>query len=154
MRNRGAGGRLRDRRRRGTRGIATVEFALMAPLLMLLLAGVLDFAMLLRTATCAAEAAHAGTAYGSRSASAALDFSGIQAAALNSAPGVAGMTAVAARSCKCTDGTSVACGGSCANGKMLVYVQVTTQATAHTIFSYAPLNFSGQVTSVASMRAQ
>ncbi len=138
----------------GLRGIATVEFALMAPLLMLLLAGVLDFGLLLRTSTCAAVAAHAGSEYGSRSPAAAMDVAGMQAAALNAAPGVAGMTATATRSCKCTDGSSVVCSGSCANGKILVYVEVTTQVVAHTIFSYAPLNFSGQVTSQASMRAQ
>jgi len=136
------------------RAIATVEFALVAPLLMLLLAGVLDFTMLLRTATCAADAARAGTEYGSRGASAALDYAGMQAAALNSAPGVTGMTATATRSCKCVDGTSVSCGGSCTGGKMLVYVQVTTQAAAYTLFDYPALHFSGAVTSTASMRAQ
>jgi len=136
------------------RAIATVEFALVAPLLMLLLAGVLDFAMLLRTATCAASAARAGTVYGSRSPSAAVDYAGMQAAALNSAPNVAGMTATATRSCKCGDGSSVSCSGSCLVGKMLIYVQVTTQVSAHTIFNYAPLNFSNLVNSQATMRAQ
>jgi len=140
--------------RNGQRAIATIEFALVAPLLMLLLAGVLDFAMLLRTATCAADAARAGSAYGSVSASASLDYAGMQTAALNAAPGVTGMTATASRSCKCTDGTAVSCSGSCSDGKLLVYVQVTTQAAAHTIFNYSALNFSSQVTGQASMRAQ
>jgi len=136
------------------RGTATVEFALVAPLLLLFLAAVLNFAMLLRTATCAADAARAGTEYGSKSASASLDFAGMQAAALNSAPGVAGMTATATRSCKCVDGSAVSCGGSCAGGKMLVYVQVTTQVTAHTVFDYSGLSFSNLVSSQATMRAQ
>ena len=135
-------------------GIATVEFALVAPLLMLLLAAVLDFSMLLRTATCAANAARAGSEYGSRSTSAAVDYAGMQAAALNSAPGVAGMTAAATQFCQCSGGSSVSCTGSCNGGKMLIYVQVTTQATAHTIFNYSPLSFSGLVTSQVSMRAQ
>ena len=131
-----------------------MEFALVAPLLMLLLAGVLNVAMILRTATCAADAARAGTEYGSRSASAALDYAGMQAAALNSSPGVTGMTATATRSCKCVDGSPVSCGGVCTGGKMLVYVQVTTQATAHTVFDYSGLNLSNLVTSQATMRAQ
>jgi len=138
----------------GRRAIATVEFALVAPLLMLLLAGVLDFAMLLRTATCAASAARAGTEYGSRSASAAVDYAGMEAAALNSAPGVSGMTAAATRSCVCGDGSPVDCSGSCASGSMLVYVQVTTQAAARTVFHYSGLNFSNLVTAQATMRAQ
>jgi len=138
----------------GRRAIATMEFALVAPLLMLLLAGVLDFAMLLRTATCAASAARAGTEYGSRSASAALDYAGMEATALNSAPGVTGMTAAATRSCVCGDGSQVDCSGSCESGNMLIYVQVSTQVPARTVFHYPGLNFSNLVTSQATMRAQ
>ncbi len=137
-----------------SRGIATVEFALVSPLLLLLLAGVLDFSMLLRTATCAAEAARAGTEYGSKSATAAADTAGMQAAALDAVPGVAGMTATAARSCKCSDGSAVSCGSTCASGKMMVYVQVTAQVAAHTVFDYSALNFSNAVRATASMRAQ
>jgi Flp pilus assembly protein TadG len=140
--------------KRGRRAIATVEFALMAPLLLLLLAGVLDFAMLLRTATCAASAARAGIEYGSRSASVSTNYAGMQAAALNSAPGVAGMTATATRSCQCVGGAPVSCTGSCSGGKMLIYVQVTTQVTARTVFKYSALHFSGLLSSTASMRAQ
>jgi len=137
-----------------SRGIATVEFALVAPLLLLLLAGVLDFSLLLRTATCAADAARAGTEYGSKSATAAADSAGMQAAALNAAPGVSGMTATATRSCKCSDGSAVTCGSTCASGKMMVYVQVTTEVAAHTVFDYSALNISNAVRATASMRAQ
>ncbi len=144
-------GRLSRTARSGT---ATVEFALVAPLLMLLLAAVLNGAMVLRTAVCAANAARAGSQYGSRSATASLDTAGMQAAALNSAPGLTTMTANATRTCKCPDGTSVSCGGSCVGGKMLVYVQVNTQATAHTVFDYSGLSFSNLVASQAVMRVQ
>ena len=136
------------------RGIATVEFALMSPLLMLLLAGVLDFGMLLRTATCTASAARAGIEYGSRTASASLDYAGMQNAALAAVPGVAGMTATAARSCQCSGGSAVSCTGSCANGKMMIYVQVTAKAAAHTIFNYSRLPYSNMTSSSASMRVQ
>jgi Flp pilus assembly protein TadG len=138
----------------GRRAIATVEFALVAPLLLLLLAGILDFAMLLRTATCAAYAARAGVAYGSASATASSNYTGIETAALNAAPGVTGMTATATRSCQCSGGSAVSCSGSCTSGKMLIYVQVTTQVTAPTVFNYSGLNFPSQVTYQASMRAQ
>ena len=139
---------------RGARGIATVEFALIAPFLLFLLAGVLDFAMLLRTATCAADAARAGTEYGSQSATAAADTAGIQAAALNAAPGVAGMSAVATRSCQCSDGSAINCGSACVTGKMTIYEQATTQVAAHTVFDYSALNFSNSVSAKATMRAQ
>ena len=135
------------------RGTAVVEFALAAPLLLLLAAGVLDFAMALRTATAVADAARAGAQYGSRSTANASDTAGIRAAALAAAPGVAGMTASVVKSCQCPGGTAVSCTGSC-TGPMQVYVQVTTQATAVTMFRYAGVPFSGAVTSRASMRAR
>lgn len=135
-------------------GVATVEFALMSPLLMLLLAGVLDFGMLLRTATCAANAARAGIEYGSRSASASVDYAGMQNAAVNSMPGATGMTATATRSCQCSGGSAVSCTGSCSNGKMMIYVKVTARATAHTIFNYSGLSYSNLASSTASMRVQ
>lgn len=140
-----------NHRRKGT---ATVEFALIAPLLLLLLAGTLDFAMLLRTASCVADAARTGAQFGSRSTANSLNTAGMQAAALNASPGIAGMTTTAVRSCKCWGGGSVSCGGSCASTPMVVYVQVTSTATAHTVFNYSKLSFSGVVTSTASMRAQ
>ncbi len=110
--------------------------------------------MLLRTATCASDAAHAGASYGSYSASTTTDYTGMQNAAISAAPSLTGMTASASRFCQCTNGTSISCAGSCANGKMLLYVQVTTQGTATTIFKYKILNFSGTVNGKATMRAQ
>jgi len=142
------------KRKSGQRAIATVEFALMAPLLMLLLSGVLDYAMLLRTATCAANAARAGTEYGSRSSITSVDYTGMQNAALNSSPNLTGMTATATRACQCSGGGAVSCTGSCANGKMMVYVQVTTSVAAHTIFNYSALNFSNLAGAKASIRVQ
>ncbi len=136
------------------RGSALVELALVAPLLMLLLAGVLDFTMYLRTAACVANAARIGAQYGSLNTANALDATGMQTAALNSAPGIAGMTAVATTSCKCSDGNSVNCTGSCVSGGVTFYVQVKTQATAHTIFAYSGIGFTGTVGATAIMRAQ
>ncbi|SPE38327.1 putative TadE family protein [Candidatus Sulfopaludibacter sp. SbA6] len=135
-------------------GAAIVEFALVAPLLLLLTAGVLDYAMLLRTAASLADAARVGAQYGSVSVANSANISGMQTAAVNSAPGISGMTATAVQTCECPGGAAVSCSGSCTGGKMLVYVKVTTQATADTVFSYSQLPFSGTVKGQASMRAQ
>jgi Flp pilus assembly protein TadG len=136
-----------------SRGAAIVEFALTAPLLLLLLAGVLDFSMALRTAASVADAARAGAQYGSRSPANAADAAGIRAAAVNAAPGIAGVSATAAESCQCSGGGAVSCTGSCAGG-MQIYIQVTAQATAPTVFLYSELPYSGAVTATATMRAQ
>jgi Flp pilus assembly protein TadG len=150
------GGRAlgRARRCRFGRGTATVEFSLVAPLLLLLTAGVLDFALLVCDAASAADAARCGAVFGSLSVANSTNTSGMQSAALNAAPGLTGMTASASRSCQCSGGGSVSCSGSCSSGKMMIYVQVTTHATAPTIFNYSQLGFSGTVGATASMRAQ
>lgn len=137
-----------------TSGSAVVEFALAAPLLLLLLAGVLDFGMALRTATAVADSARAGAQYGSRSVSNASDAAGIRAAALAASPGISGITAGVSKVCQCPGGTPVSCTGSCPGGAVQVYVQVTTRATAVTVFRYAGLPFSGAVSSQATMRAR
>ncbi len=140
--------------RRAAKGTAVIEFALAAPLLLLLLAGSLDFAMALRTATAVADAARVGADYGSSSASNASDTAGIEAAALAAAPGVSGMTATALKTCQCSNGSSVSCTGSCTSGPVEIYVQVTTMASSTTVFRYTGLPFTGAVTSRAMMRAR
>ena len=140
--------------RRRAKGTALIEFALTAPLLLLLLAGTLNYAVALRAAASVAEAARAGAQYGSRSADAALDIAGMQQAARNAAPDVEGLAVTAERSCRCPGGAAVDCGGSCAGGKMMAYAQVTARATTPSLFRYAGLGFSGDVSARAVWRAQ
>src|ERR1019366_4208445 len=98
---------MKQRFRRGRRsGMALIEFSLVTPLLLLALAGVLNYAVALRTASCLTDAARVGARYGSQSATSASDIAGMQAAALNAAPGIAGMTATAVRSCKFTNAST------------------------------------------------
>ena len=135
------------------RGMATVEFALIAPLL--LLASVVDYTMLMRAATAVADAARAGAQYGSLSATNASNLAGMQTAALNAAPDIDGLQTAAAKVCKCSDGTTVNCtGGACSTGPVRTYVQVTAWTNLAPIFAYSQLPFGGSVVSTASMRAQ
>jgi Flp pilus assembly protein TadG len=140
----------RDGRRRGS---ALVEFALTAPALMLMLAGTMDFSMMLRTAASVADAARAGAQYASASTANATDTAGIRTAATNAAPGITGLTTTAVRTCQCSGGSSVDCSGSCGGG-MYVYIAVTAQATAPTVMNYGPLPYNGTVSSTSRMRAQ
>lgn len=144
----------RQAARRGSRrGTALVEYALAMPLLLLLLAGALDYGMSLRTATLVSAAARAGAAFATMSLANSTNTAGIQAAAVNSAPNVSGMTVTSARSCQCPGGGSVSCSGSC-TGTMLIYVQVNTQASAPPVLSYSGLGFSGATSAQVSMRVQ
>src|SRR5436305_14551245 len=108
------------------RGSSLVEFALTAPLLLLLMAGVLNYGIALRTAVAVSDAARAGAQYGSMAPENAADIAGMQAAARNAAPTLTDITATAVRSCKCANGSAVSCTGTCSTGSMLTYVQVTT----------------------------
>ena len=136
------------------RGSALVELALVSPLLLVFLAGVLNYGFALRTAAAAAAAARAGAQYGSSGPTEANDTTGIRAAALNSEPSLAGATVTSAVSCQCPGGGAVNCSGTCVSGNMLMYVQVTVRANAATFFSYTGLPFAGTVRAQASMRAQ
>lgn len=140
---------------RSRRGTATIEFALILPLLLLLVAGVLDYTLALRAAIGVADAARAGAQFGSLTSSNATNIAGMQTAASNAAPDVRGLTVTASTACQCSDGSSVNCsGGSCASGPVRTYVKVTAQATCSPIFSYIPLPFIGTVSASAAMRAQ
>jgi Flp pilus assembly protein TadG len=136
------------------RGSSLVEFALAAPLLLLLLAGVLNYAQALRVAIAVSDAARAGAQYGSSTPSNAADLSGMAAVARNTAPQLAGLTATATRACQCADGAAAGCSGSCPSGPVQVYVQVATQAVAPNWFPYPGLSFTGAVAAKAVMRAQ
>jgi Flp pilus assembly protein TadG len=123
------------------------------PLMLLLLAAALDYGRSLRTATEVSAAAQAGAVFASTSLANSTNTSGIQAAAIGSAPNVSGMTVTSARSCQCPGGGAVNCSGSC-TGNMLIYVQVNAQASTSAIFSYSGLGFSGSTSSQVSMRVQ
>jgi Flp pilus assembly protein TadG len=130
-----------------------VEFALAAPLLMLLAAGVLNYGLALRTAIAVSDAARAGAAYGSASPAQAADTAGIQAASADAAPNLVGMVTTTAQVCKCANGSAVSCSGSC-GGAMAVYVEVTTRATSPNLFRYSALPFTGAASARAVMRAR
>jgi Flp pilus assembly protein TadG len=137
------------------RGIATVEFALIAPLLLLLLAAVVDYTMLMRAAIAVADASRAGAQFGSLNTGNAANISGIESAALNAAPDISGLTATAAQVCKCSNGNTVKCsGGTCPSGPVRTYVQVTVKTTVSALFSYPQLGYTGAVVAMTTMRAQ
>jgi Flp pilus assembly protein TadG len=130
-----------------------VEYALTMPLLLLLLAGCLNYSAALRMAGSVAVAARAGAAYGAGKPGNAADASGIEAAARNAAPDVSISKVTSSLTCQCPDGIAVSCSGTC-TGNLQAYVQVTVHATSSSIFSYPNLGFSGQTTGQAKVRIQ
>jgi Flp pilus assembly protein TadG len=137
------------------RGIATVEFALIVPLLLLLVAAAVDYSMLMRAAIAVGDAARAGAEFGSLNLTNSSNTSGMQSAALNAAPDINHISASAAQVCKCSNGSTVNCsGGTCPSGPVRTYAQVTVKTTVSPIFSYPSLGFTGAVVATATLRAQ
>jgi Flp pilus assembly protein TadG len=140
---------------RPRRGIAVIEFALVMPVLFFLVAAVVDYTLLMRAAIAVGDAARAGAQYGSLNIANAANTSAIQAAAVNAAPDIPGLTATAAKVCQCSNGSTINCsGGTCPSGPVRTYVQVTVKTTVNPLFSYPNLGYTGAVVATATMRAQ
>jgi Flp pilus assembly protein TadG len=146
------------------RGAALVEFALILPLLMLVLIGVIEMGRVAYFSIEVANAAHAGAQYG------ALGYSNGNAN-MKAAANKDGQNSIstfitnAQYVCACwnpntgvetpASPTYPACGSTCATGgHMVTYAQVSVTGTIHTLFNYKALGLPDHwdVTRVATMR--
>ncbi|MGH7923224.1 MAG: TadE/TadG family type IV pilus assembly protein [Candidatus Binatus sp.] len=123
----------------GAGGQASVELALSLPLLLMMFLVAVETGRAFYIAISVSNAARAGVQYGSQNLTTAADNAGMQQAASNDAPQLAGMTATASHFCKCSDGSASTClATDCAGSHRLLYTQVNTSAP------YKPLlNFMG-----------
>jgi hypothetical protein len=142
-------------------GGSLIEIALVFPLLMLFLFGMVDLGRWVYLAIEVGSAAHAGAQYGSLSLTNASNTAAIEAAAQADVPDIPGLlfpTPPSTSSCWCpsTPGTIVACGvypaNPCApNGSQIVLLQVTTQTTYHPWIPYPPFTTAITITGHAQM---
>ena len=113
-----------NRVRRGEDGSATIEVAILTPLLLLLVLGAADFARIYRTQIAVAGAAQAGAQYGARNKLTSGKVSGMIAAATRDAADLGPVNVAARQFCECGGG-SVPCTSLCADGHApAVYVEV------------------------------
>jgi Flp pilus assembly protein TadG len=128
-------------------GQAILELALLAPVFLGLLVGIIEVGRFAHFAILVGNAAHAGAQYGGQSLISALDITGMQNAALNDAQNVTGVTATATSYCQCADGSASTCAATaCPASHRLVYVQVTVAGTYQSLFKYPGLPHSVTVT--------
>jgi Flp pilus assembly protein TadG len=130
-------------------GGALVELAVALPLLVLVLAGTIDFARVFYTAMAVTGAARAGAQYGAYSPARSGDTTAMETTALN-ATSTTGMTASASRYCQCADdnggfsatATANDCSSptttSCPGKHLVVTVTVTTTKVFSTIMGALP----------------
>lgn len=121
-------------------GQAILELAVLAPVFVALLVGLIEVGRFAHVGILVANAAHAGAQYGGQSLIAAIDDTGMQNAALNDAQNIPGLTATATSFCQCADGTPSTCQPTvCPANHRLVFVQVTATGTFASLFKYPGL---------------
>jgi hypothetical protein len=139
-------------------GSATVELALIVPMLVLIMLGVLDLGRVFYWSISVDSVARAGVGYGSKDVPSSQDIPGMEAAALADADDVAGLDIDAAQVCRCPDQAPVivACTVPlCSDGTPIrIYAEVTVTGTFTPIIPYPGGPGAITVTRTARMRAQ
>ncbi len=125
---------------RGESGSALAEIALVLPLLVLLLIGLVEVGRFGNYTILVGNAARAGVQYGAQNTITAADTAGMQNAALRDGQNLAGLTATASTFCQCADGSVSTClATDCPASHRNVYVQVLTSAAVPTLTNSAML---------------
>ena len=130
-------------------GQTVLELALLLPVLLLLLVGVIEIGRYAYFDILVSNAARAGAQYGAQSLIQAADVNGIIAAAQNDGLGTMKITPL--QQCGCNGGGApAACpvGGSCPP----VYIKVTASDTYNSLFNYPGLPKSLTLSSTVTMR--
>jgi Flp pilus assembly protein TadG len=111
-------------------GQAMLEFALLSPLLVLILLGALELARVAFAAIEVSNAAKAAVQYGGQNHTTAADQAGMLAAAQQDAYDLTGLTlTLGPKSCVCSDGSASTClPTDCASSYIEQTLTVTTQA--------------------------
>jgi Flp pilus assembly protein TadG len=150
---------------RSESGQSLVEIALLTPLLLLLLVGLIEVGRFAFLSIIVANAARTGAAFGSQGLVQSVDTTDIQAAAdndfQNNGQNVNKLTVSSSTSCGCDSAgtvTSHSCNGngagSCATGHWVVMVSVTASGTFNSLFGYPGLPGSISVSRTSTMRVQ
>jgi hypothetical protein len=134
-------------------GSAIAELAIISPLLVLMLIGLIEVGRFAQYSIVVGNAARAGVQYGAQDLGTADDLTGMQNAAKNDGQNVGGLSATATRFCRCADGSASTCQPTdCANNHRLVFVQVDATGTFQSILHVPGIPGSQTVTSTAIMR--
>ena len=125
-------------RRRLAAGQSAVEFAIIAPVLIILLMVASDFSRLFFMSINLNNVARAGAQYGSQTVITAADLNGMKAAANATGAAITGLT-VTSSQCTCTSPSAIpACTAAynCGSNPEATYVDVDASATFHTLTNY------------------
>ena len=136
------------------RGQSLVELALVTPILLFLLVGIIEIGRFSYYSILVSNAARAGAQYGAQGLATAADSTGIQTAATHDGQSLAGLTVSSIQECGCTGTSLGACpaSGCAAPNHPLVYVEVTATGKFYPLFSYPGIPNPFNVASTEKMR--
>ena len=138
---------------RSESGTSLIEFALVLPVIVFLLLGLIEVGRYAYYAILAANAARAGVQYGAQGAQQANDTTGIQSAATQDAMSLSSLTAKAQELCSQNGGALQQCAtGSVPASGNVYYVKVQVTGTYASLLSYPGIPTHIPVNGSAVMR--
>jgi Flp pilus assembly protein TadG len=139
---------------RSTNGAAAAEFAVLFPILAILIVGLVDFGRVYYTGVTVANAARTGAEYGSTDPANSGDTTGMRLAAQQDGAEAGTVDISARRFCLC-GGSSASCTVLCGSGAAPeVYVEVSARTSFATLLPYPGLPGAFLITRKAIFRAQ
>ena len=147
-------------------GQSLLEVALLTPMLLALLLGVIELGRYAYFSILVGNAARSGAAYGAQNLVQSVDGTGIRTAAnndfQNNGQNASSFTVNSATSCGCDSNgtiTGAACStstnstaGTCASGHWVVMVSVTATGTFNSLFNYPGVPKSPTVSNTATLQ--
>lgn len=148
------------KRRSSQAGLALIEFAIVIPMLVLLVVGLIETGRFMYLSIMVGNAARAGVQYGAQSVVTMGDTSGMRRAALNDGQNISGLSITSAGTvCACWNESAESSPApscstiSCPTGyHRVVYVQVTAAGSFSPLVRYPILPSSYSITKQAIMR--
>lgn len=149
-------GRLARELRRREKGSALVELAIALPIIILLAIGVADFGRMFFTGIAVANAARAAAEYGSTKVTSMSDTSKVNQAGRDEAGDISGVLVTSEQFCRCPDGTTPDCAGTCPSPYTWteVFVKAKATKTFSLILHYPGIPQTLTFTDSATFRAQ
>lgn len=139
---------------RSETGASLVEFAILAPVMIFLLVGLVDVGRFTYYSILAANAARAGAAFGAQNITTINNTTSISAAALADGQSLSNWQTTSQCLASVNGGALGACpsGSSTVQSGTVYYVQVSTSGTFNTLVKYPGLANSVKVSGSATMR--
>lgn len=139
---------------RSDKGTSMIEFAILAPVFVLLLMGIIEVGRYTYFGILAANAARAGVQYGAQNTTTAAQTNAIRAAALQDGQNLSTWAITPTTLCSVNGATptAAACSGVGVPVNTIYYVQVQVAGTFTSLFNYPGVPHSAPIGATAIMR--